>query len=65
MTAKAVNAAYDGLITLIKKVYSDHQHVQKSVDHLTKKPEDKNRRAALEAELKDAGVKVDKQFSEA
>jgi hypothetical protein len=31
---------------------------------LTKKPEDKNRRAALEAELKVAGVKVDQQLLE-
>ena len=65
VTAKAVKDAYDGLIALIKKVYRDHQHVQESVDHLTKKPEDKNRRAALEEGLKDAGVKVDEQLLEA
>jgi disulfide oxidoreductase YuzD len=65
VTAKAVKDAYDGLITLIKKVYRDHQHVQESVVHLTKKPEDKNRRAALEQDLKDAGVKVDQQLLDA
>jgi hypothetical protein len=65
VAAKAVKDAYNGLITLLKDVYRNYRHVQESVDHLEKKPEDKNRRAALEQELKEAEVTVDERLLEA
>jgi hypothetical protein len=63
--AKGVKDAYNALITLIKDRYQKHQNVTDSVDHLTKKPQDKNRRAALEDELKKAGGEIDNRLLEA
>jgi hypothetical protein len=61
----ATAVAYHGLITLLKDVYRSHQHVQGSVKHLEKKPEDKNRRAALEQELKETKLPVDERLLQA
>ena len=63
--AKGVKDAYNGLLTLIKDRYRKHQNVTDSIDHLTKKPQDKNRRVALEDELKEAGGEIDNRLLEA
>jgi hypothetical protein len=63
--AKGVKDAYNGLITVIKDRYQKHQNVTDCVDHLTKKPQDKNRREALEDELKKAGGEIDNRLLEA
>jgi hypothetical protein len=63
--AKGVKDAYGGLLALIKDRYRRHQNVTDSVDYLTKKPQDKNRRVALEDELKQAGGEIDNRLLEA
>jgi hypothetical protein len=62
---KAVKDAYRGFITLVKDAYRHNQNVQDSVEHLAKKPQDKNRRAALEAELKETSPEIDRRLVEA
>jgi hypothetical protein len=64
-TSEAIKDAYHGLETIIKDVYNRHRNIVDSVEHLVKKPDDKNRRASLAEELKEAGPDVDNRLMEA
>jgi len=57
--AGAVKDAYEGLKRVLGDLYQSRRSVSETVEFLERKPEDKNRRAALEAEIAEVSKTVE------